>query len=545
MRSERQSPLLLCCSSAVILLTIAVSWHWKNAYVLPNVQGCWDCSERVNQGLRIYLDVKERDARQFLSDTDRQRTWPFLHTWLTALSFAIFGPSYMSARYIALFSYAGAALLMFAVPIQGARGVAGVVGGLLAWALFVSSPFMAEYSGNVMLEVPGLFLALAYLSSLPWAYTRRRGPPVYLCSLLCAMLLLLKYNYGFLTLAAALLWYGWRHRNNLRRGLRIPFFRHHFGLVALLFLLWILPSFKHKVVKFVDFAINQDSQVSLLSWQWISFYPDFMLHHFFVSMPLGAICLILCGVGMYVMGVRFWSPIAWGFLVHFLAVQIHPFRMERFLALAGGLLFVLVGEVTAKILSRDWFKPLFARATAAAAGVMVLGLIIPPATQLYCRPVNPGGIIPFDALRFCAENTDASAQLAVLGPNTMLEVPLLEWGLMTMANSRGIEKQKYRERLKHLYYRSGSWENAQALPRDERIKDLSQRLDDKQLQQMIVVLLEDQEILSAGWFTAWYGAAQVYARDASEIPGWYCAAEKVFPDIAMKIQVFKREFLNY
>jgi len=128
-------------------------------------------AQHAMYGLWIWHDIRVFDLAGFIYDTNRQLVWPFMHSWLTAVFFLVFGANYLSARLMSLVIFGATLFLMYRFTTKlcdNTKNVCDPHGrrvGILAVILVLTSPLMLQYATMTMLEGLGalLFMLAAYL----------------------------------------------------------------------------------------------------------------------------------------------------------------------------------------------------------------------------------------------------------------------------------------------------------------------------------------------------------------------------------------------
>ncbi|MBN2058268.1 MAG: glycosyltransferase family 39 protein [Candidatus Saganbacteria bacterium] len=123
--------------------------------------------EEASHGLYsmwIWRDLTRADWSAFWYDTGRQMVWPFLHSWIQAGFFMIFGVGYASARALSLILFALSILLVYLLANKLSARQGWQIGSLTA-LLMLSSPLMLSFASENMIEPLGavLFLGATYL----------------------------------------------------------------------------------------------------------------------------------------------------------------------------------------------------------------------------------------------------------------------------------------------------------------------------------------------------------------------------------------------
>lgn len=111
-------------------------------------------------GMWIWRDLQGLDLKSFWYDTQRQMTWPFLHSWILSLFFLLFGVGYTSARSLSLVFFLGSVVLVYILS-NNLSEKHGTKIGILASFLVLTSPLLIRFASQNMLEGLGAFLYLS------------------------------------------------------------------------------------------------------------------------------------------------------------------------------------------------------------------------------------------------------------------------------------------------------------------------------------------------------------------------------------------------
>ncbi|MCS7270899.1 MAG: hypothetical protein NZ703_07425, partial [Gemmataceae bacterium] len=162
-----------------------------------------DRNAHYQAALGIACELRQGHLLQALRDLDAASVaWPLLHPLLLGLVLAVTGPLPEAAVLPGVLGWLTAGALAFWLVQRLLRGPAGLLGGLLAAALLLSSPALRVMATDVMLESLGLALTLAVLVAYArWVESPSTRRAAWLGGLLAA-LFLHKYNYWGLTIVA-------------------------------------------------------------------------------------------------------------------------------------------------------------------------------------------------------------------------------------------------------------------------------------------------------------------------------------------------------
>jgi hypothetical protein len=194
---------------------VLVGLHAHRALILDGLPLSADEAGHALPAARMALALGHGDLGGFATASLRELVWPFVHPWVVASFFLLFGISAHVARASSLLTFGAALCLVppFARAIsRPAPENSGPAPPMLGWPsaaiLVATAPWGLVCA--VMGEPLGMLLTLLTL----WAAARaagERGVAVHvLCGLLAAAAFLTKYGYGVPLIAALLLALAWR-----------------------------------------------------------------------------------------------------------------------------------------------------------------------------------------------------------------------------------------------------------------------------------------------------------------------------------------------
>ncbi|MFC2141385.1 ArnT family glycosyltransferase [Acidobacteriota bacterium] len=188
--------------SVVIILTLAAS---VSIYVTisktSDISFPWDSAEHAWEGLIIASDIKAGDLVSFLGDTYRQGWWPFLHSWLLAPAFMIFGNTYAVARLVSLLCVTIFVLIVYRIGLKMHPNQGIWIGLIVVCLCLTSRPYLV-LSAMCMSEVPGMLMTFItfflYLKAI-----NEKSNYFYLCtSFFLAITLFTKWHHGVFVIFA-------------------------------------------------------------------------------------------------------------------------------------------------------------------------------------------------------------------------------------------------------------------------------------------------------------------------------------------------------
>jgi hypothetical protein len=160
----------------------------------------WDMAEHARHGVVLSLDLQEGRLGGFLSQLNRQSTWPFAYSLYLTPFLLVGGHGFVAATLANTVLFALGALVLLLAARELDDGPAGLTAGVLAAALFLVSPLPRAFGLLIMRELAGVVLSVLafglYLRAL-----RRGTLGAYRGAGVAALaLFFVKYNYGVLWL---------------------------------------------------------------------------------------------------------------------------------------------------------------------------------------------------------------------------------------------------------------------------------------------------------------------------------------------------------
>jgi hypothetical protein len=140
----------------IILLITVVACIWLYTVYLTQTSGLvlWDMAEHGFWGVKIANDIENFDIKSLFIHTHEQRLWPFVHSYLLAGFFLLFGSSVDTATVL---SICGFALLIFFLALTSLNlsKKDGWFVGILACFFALTSNLYLIFSVLIMLEIFG------------------------------------------------------------------------------------------------------------------------------------------------------------------------------------------------------------------------------------------------------------------------------------------------------------------------------------------------------------------------------------------------------
>lgn len=169
--------------------------------VLPGDAFTKEEAQHALYGLSICRDLKILDWGGLWYDTQRQMFWPFLHSWVQALFFLLFGVNFITARLLSFVLFLATLILVYDVSVRFSEKSGWKI-GVLSCLLMLTSPLMLKFSVMNTLESLGgfIFMAAFYVYSL--SEERKLSINYVLLALLFALAVFTNYLYAYLMIPA-------------------------------------------------------------------------------------------------------------------------------------------------------------------------------------------------------------------------------------------------------------------------------------------------------------------------------------------------------
>jgi len=221
--TRRRLPVLFGVARVgLVAAFVLLGLHAHRALVLDGLPLHADEAGHALPAARMALALGQGDLPGFASASLRELVWPFMHPWVIASFFLVFGISAHVARVSSLLTFGAALCLLpsFARAISpkdaGASGAAPPMLGWLSAAILVTAApwdLVCTVIGRAPRDVPHPDDPLGGRSRGRWPPPRRPQPS----AASWRGRLLTKYGYGVPLIAAVLLALAWRIREVGRR----------------------------------------------------------------------------------------------------------------------------------------------------------------------------------------------------------------------------------------------------------------------------------------------------------------------------------------
>jgi Alg9-like mannosyltransferase family len=560
------------------LAVLAVStWEAASIYRIylanPRVP-LWDMAGHGWGGVELLRTL--RRPLHFLDLLNRQDKWPFGYSLLLMPFLAAGDWSFASATLLSTVLFAFVPVLMLWAAREVDDGPVGLWGGLIAAALFLSSPLLRVFGVLIMREMAGVFFTLLALGF--YLRARRLGTPGAwrLAGLVTLALFLTKYNYALVWVAAMLVNEVWRMTPEQRRELvrRASRWKILMGYLALLFVValfgvnpgvgvyaglvigvvflivrwrrdpevfrarwrslpvevraalatfvipvwiwWLSPRPIHPK-EAIAFLRNRSAGPPLLSWQSLSYYFRSLINDYSAVPVLGV--LVVLGVLLSLLWLKQFRPLA---LTAFLGLGLatfHPYKEPRFLAVTVPFLMLLAAITFSRAV--HWRRSLIGGFLCAGA---VAGIAwAASGADLNARlernykvySARPGY---WRALAFLANHAAGADRVAVIGSFNEMSESLVRWWLALGEKT----------------------ENLDVVDGPSRRKALRTWLEEERPERILAIRLLPSSRLYQGKDFQSFNAWQLAAIDSLEKDeGWKVTRRRRFEGLEMEILVLR------
>lgn len=310
-----RSPAALLFLLLVSVLAAVVFWLIYSKLLL--IRGPFISDEGVHalKGVQFADDFQRGDWLGLLLDSYRQVLYPPLHSWLIAIAYLVNGPSVVSSGTVGLICFVAMAPILFCAGYL-LHDEYGVVAGIVAALLLLTSPQLVRFSTQIMLEDPGLLTICLTILIYFWLVRNRIAPPGYiLLALGVVVTYFIRMPYGVLLAIAVM-------AVMLVEAKFTPaaLWRRQCFYLILTLLLVFIPWFAY-VPKIFS------------TWQWLLNVPDpdikepygltGWLFYFWAFVPLSASLwhLLLAVLSIFFCAVSFWHDARIRFLLVLIIVQ--------------------------------------------------------------------------------------------------------------------------------------------------------------------------------------------------------------------------------
>ncbi len=433
----------------------------------------------------------------FLDLLNRQDKWPFGYSLLLMPFLAAGGWSFASATLLSAVLFALVPVLLLRVARELDDGPAGLWGGLIAAALFLTSPLLRVFGVLIMREMAGAFFTLLALAL--YLRARRLGTPWAwrLAGLATLALFLVKYNYALVWVAAVLVNEIWgmtpeRRRELARWPLRHRLFAAYLGLLILaalfgvnpgvgvyaglvigavlltvrwrrdpeafrarwralpvearaalatfaipVWIWWLSPRPIHPK-EAIAFLRNRSAGPPLLSGESLGYYFRSLIDDYSAVPVLGV--LVILGVLLSLLWLKPFRPLALAALLGLGLATFHPYKEPRFLAVTAPFLMLLAAMAFSRAV--HWRRSLIGGflCAGAVAGIAwaASGAGLDPRLEKNYKvySARPGY---WRALAFLSNHAAGADRVAVIGSFNELSENLVRWRLAQARRTRNVE----------------------------------------------------------------------------------------------------------
>ncbi|MGC9328630.1 MAG: ArnT family glycosyltransferase [Candidatus Hinthialibacter sp.] len=503
---------------------------------------CWDGFERCAWASHIWYDIRHFDLYHLWKHINAQMVWPPLHSLITGLAFVGLGPSLATARLLSLAAFGGSgALIVYGFARR--RDWHSCLGAALAWSLFTTSPIVVQQAVGIMSEGIGFFITLLILVTLPsssGANTKRWG----WSGLGLALFFLYKYNYAFLTygglLIARYFQAGASIRNMANKNNALLF-----GIPILVLGLWFIPDFQNKWDNLIYFIVNNPSAHQPWNFSTLFYYPQVIPRAFFAAPWISVLCLALVFIASpFSKRLSLQNPLVACCIVHFVAVAIHPMKMERFQFITMGLFFIMTGEA-ARTLSSHFFthwekrKPRVGSFKFAILTILI-GLILLSSIEFQCnlyrREQLPQQNVYRAPITAVLDRLYEKDRTALLITHDQANPPAVTFYFMTGLD---VLQRNVRDNISHWnhIFLFQSKDDVLALSEEERLRKLEYELYINRSNK--IVIIESTAPWTIGVFPAIFAGVQEYIQLVPKIPHYQMMFEREFSRSNIRVRIYQ------
>lgn len=495
---------------------------------------CWDEFERCAWASQIWYGIRHFDLYHLWKSTNAQMVWPPLHSWMAGILFAVYEPSLASARLLSLLAFWGSGLLIVYWFVRR-WDAASCLGAAAAWALFASAPIVVQQAVGVMSEGVGLFLALLILASLPQTEDVKSSRWA-LSGFLLGLFFFYKYNYAFL------LYTGLGITRYFQRGasLRAMLCRANlllFGIPILGMILWFVPDFGDKWDNLVYFAVNNPNAYQPMGFASFLYYPQAIPKAFFAAPGLAVLSLALVFIAAplgWRLSLR--NPIISCCLVNFIAVCVHPMKMERFQFITMGLFFIAAGEAARTL--ADYGFSRHTRFQNVLSAALALVILIPAASyqsDFFRREQTAQTDVYATPLRTAADRMKKEDRAALLITHDLANPPAATFYFSTTLDLLQRDLRTDASHWHHLFLFAPK-NVVQGYSQEERIRHLRHELFVTRSNKIVVV--ETTNPQSSPIFSTTFAGVQEYINTIPLLPEWQLVFERNFPRAKANVRVY-------
>jgi len=275
--------------SVILLLLISVS-IWVSYQYLPKAILLWDESNHMWIATQTAHAIMEGNWAKFFTINWNEYIYPPLQSLLYGFPMAIFGPTYVVARYITLCWFIVGVIFTYTLGkiVKPSNQLTPIIAALL----HIFSPFFLIFSFLSQKETLGTALStltiLIYISADIYMFRR-----LILTSLSLALVSFTKYNYGILLAGVLLFEESIRFFENKRWKTSLVRLFALTGPIGVVFLLWTLPRIGKitEYITFVNANVHQSLGKSANMLDYILFYPKSIVYSYAPTRIIGVLML--------------------------------------------------------------------------------------------------------------------------------------------------------------------------------------------------------------------------------------------------------------
>ncbi len=287
-------------------------------YATTRGQMMWDEAEHAFTGLVFLNDVQRSDPASLAAHMYEQILWPPLHPLLLSLFFMFFGPDILMGRTLSILLYFLFSLSMYFLGreiVNKNKQISGVLCSV--FALITGSLYLS--ASEIMLEMLALlFFTLSLLFFLRFLKDNKLWWAVLVFAILTFFS---KTNFGIVLIASIAIYYFIHEKFRFASLFRNRDFIRIVAPVALIILLWILPT--DRLLIFLGFLANRSEGPPPFSIEGILYYPTQIILYSGLMVVLYAAAFMLSSKQLKNDKIRFL------FIVAVLAILLNFFHQNK------------------------------------------------------------------------------------------------------------------------------------------------------------------------------------------------------------------------
>lgn len=449
----------------VILITIITcNWLYTTYLTHTSKMPASDMGAHGLCGVKIANDISNLDLKSFIVDTNDQKSWPFVHSYLLAAYFLFLGNSVNAATLLSISASALVVIFIFLTSVSLSEKD-GWFAGLCACFMAITSKYYLVFSTLIMLEIFGALFTL--LSLLLYVKSVETGSRTYYFSTSIAVttLFLTKYNYGILVLISIVFMEYVRLPDrtrlndilssfakeilfkkspaiNLPTGPVFPARIYFLFVPALLIIfIWLAYPYPHKLNGFLNFVTKKNYLSNMPVLPFISlgnflFYPKIINNYYFLSPSVfyvSAFLFVSSFFGTNDIRIKIFRNF---FLIGFILAMLHPLKETRSMFTLMPAYWIVAAYQAHKLISKV-IQNISSKSavTAKMLFILLIGSISYPSVKALTADFPTvlsayyGDRQLTDVLNYMSDNLDTRSKVLFIGAFNELNTFLIQWDL--------------------------------------------------------------------------------------------------------------------